>query len=123
LQSEIGVLQVDAGFYRAYLTKFDVAVSDGAFRFPGDRHLVFALCPSRHSRTAHPRAIHLALSPFSETGANVLTTPTDDVVAECNTGRVMVEATTRDSGKLVNLSHWRLKIADQLIRSLVPVFL
>jgi hypothetical protein len=41
LEPDIGVPQVDAGLYRACLTKFDVVVTDGKFRFAGDTHFVF----------------------------------------------------------------------------------
>src|SRR5262249_40694968 len=43
LEPDIGVPQVDAALYRQCLTKFDVAVTDGNFRFSGDTHFVFVV--------------------------------------------------------------------------------
>lgn len=43
LEPDIDVPQVAAALYRACLTKFDVAISDGSFRFPGDTHFVFVV--------------------------------------------------------------------------------
>jgi hypothetical protein len=41
LEPEISVPKVDARLYRECLKKFDVAVTDGTFRFAGDTHFVF----------------------------------------------------------------------------------
>jgi hypothetical protein len=41
LEPDIAVPQVDAGLYRDCLMQFDVAVTDGNYRFPGDTHFVF----------------------------------------------------------------------------------
>jgi hypothetical protein len=43
LEPDIAVPEVDAGLYRKCLTEFDVAVTDGNFRFPGDTHFVFVV--------------------------------------------------------------------------------
>jgi hypothetical protein len=41
LEPDIGVPHVETGLYRACLAKFDVAVTDGNFRFAGDTHFAF----------------------------------------------------------------------------------
>ena len=43
LEPDIAVPQVPADLYRACLAKFEVAVGDGYFRFPGDTHFVFTV--------------------------------------------------------------------------------
>jgi hypothetical protein len=43
LEPDIAVPQVDAGLYRDCLTKFEVAVTDGNYRFAGDTHFVFVV--------------------------------------------------------------------------------
>jgi hypothetical protein len=42
LEPDISVPEVDAGLYRNCLERFEVAVTDGTFRFPGDTHFAFA---------------------------------------------------------------------------------
>jgi hypothetical protein len=41
LEPEIRVPAANAGLYRDCLQRFDVAVTDGTFRFPGDTHFAF----------------------------------------------------------------------------------
>jgi hypothetical protein len=43
LEPDIAVPQVPSDLYRACLAKFEVAVGDGYFKFPGDTHFVFTV--------------------------------------------------------------------------------